>query len=325
MRFRAVMISLTLFCLGNLAESAPAPPRDYPKASEQGQEARGAAPRPVIELRGDLLSVRVHSAPWEAVLKEIERQTGVMIRVEGPMAGTLTQEFEALPLEKGLRRLFRDANLLFFYAKGTKGGPAGGTLTRVWVFPKEGIATEERQVRPPPSGPATGGKQDDLGSLVKNALESEEAEEREKALTALGDFKDPRIMGALIEALRDADAEVRDSAVDTLGQMKDERAIEPLSRALLEDPSEDVRESAADALGLVRHPRGVEALSKALGDPSASVRESAAESLGIIGGKDAIEVLRRAARDEDEDVREAAAAALRQLTGADRSGEESGK
>jgi len=66
-----------------------------------------AAPPAVRAFQGGRFSVEVHHAPWDAVLQPLERLTGIEILVRGPLIGTLTHTFEALPLEQGLRRLFR--------------------------------------------------------------------------------------------------------------------------------------------------------------------------------------------------------------------------
>ena len=140
MRCRALAIFL-LFGLGSLTVIPSIQSRDA-----RSLDPQVAAPRPMIEFRGDLLSVSVRNTSWEAVLKEIERQTGISIEVAGVLSGTLTQEFQSLPLEKGLRRLFRDANVLFFYTKETKENVAPEVLVRVQLFPKQGGVQGERQV-----------------------------------------------------------------------------------------------------------------------------------------------------------------------------------
>jgi hypothetical protein len=61
------------------------------------------------------------------------------------LTGTLTQEFDALPLEQGLRRLFRQVNTAFLYAPGLHAGATTAQLTQVWLVPRDGgVAT-----RPP--------------------------------------------------------------------------------------------------------------------------------------------------------------------------------
>jgi hypothetical protein len=134
----------------------------------QGQPVQRTSPRPAIELRGDLLSVRLRNVPWQAVLTEIQRQTGIMIHVEGRMAGALTQEFESLPLEKGLRTLFRDANVAFLYAAGAAEAATVDTLSRIWLFPRERIRGDAGLSRR--SVPELAAEpQDEPGSLEESA------------------------------------------------------------------------------------------------------------------------------------------------------------
>jgi hypothetical protein len=101
---------------------------------------QAAEPRAEIVFRDGRLSVSTHAAPWEEVLQELERYTGIQIRVKGPLAGTLTQAFEALPLEPALRRLFREVNTVFFYASGPHAQTVAAPLTEVWLVPKDGGA-----------------------------------------------------------------------------------------------------------------------------------------------------------------------------------------
>jgi hypothetical protein len=74
--------------------------------------------------------------------------------VKGPLAGTLTQAFEALPLEQGLRRLFRDVNTVFFYASGPHTGVPAAPLTQVWLVPR-GEGAVARPVSSPVGSPVT--------------------------------------------------------------------------------------------------------------------------------------------------------------------------
>jgi hypothetical protein len=141
---RALRLALTLCCWGILTSVAPFfVPVSNPPASVP--QAQAAAPQSVIEWSGDRLSVRLHNAPWAVVLQELERRTGVRIRMKGSLTGTLTQAFDALPLEQGLRRLFRDVNTAFLYAPGPHAGAAAAQLTQVWLVPRDsGVVT-----RPP--------------------------------------------------------------------------------------------------------------------------------------------------------------------------------
>jgi hypothetical protein len=176
------MLALLLFALGSLAEMALARSGDDAKAREQWQSVQRAAPRPVIELRGDLLSVKVRNAPWEVVMKELERQTGIAIQLEGRMPGVLTQEFASLPLEQGLRHLFREVNTVFFYAPGTQKGRGEEKLIRVWLLPRERSGAGERQVSSLPSRAVAGVTQEEFAALMQSAevISSEEGTQPEE-------------------------------------------------------------------------------------------------------------------------------------------------
>ena len=226
MRYRALTIFLLLAGLGSLT-AIPS----IQSGDKRSPEPQGAAPRPMIEFHGDLLSVSVRNTPWEAVLKEIERQTGISIEVSGVLSGTLTQEFQSLPLEKGLRRLFRDANVLFFYTKETKENVAPEVLVRVQLFPKQGAVQGERQVTHSPSetlvlkeqakpqdiakAPEEVRQENEAESEDQVSAEEESAEERLKALDILSQENN---MAALQKALLDADEAIRRRALELLAE-----------------------------------------------------------------------------------------------------------
>jgi hypothetical protein len=94
----------------------------------------------LIEFRDRRLSVRIRNAPWDQVIKEVSRRTGVTIEVMGTLNGTVSQEFEALPLEEGLTRLFGDADFVFSTPNQGQAGAVAAPSIRAWVFPKaEGV------------------------------------------------------------------------------------------------------------------------------------------------------------------------------------------
>jgi hypothetical protein len=191
----------------------------------------GEAPRVVIDWHDGRLSVRAYEAPWEAVLPALQRHTGVEIQVKGPLAGTLTQTFDALPLEQGLRRLFRQANVLWFYAPGGEPGAVGVRLVRVWLVPKEETAPEARQVRSLPSGltaaekrampdvvekPAEGvSRADEATPEEDRAVEEPDPAERLRGLDALAREGHTE---ALEQGLLDPDEAVRVRALELLEQ-----------------------------------------------------------------------------------------------------------
>jgi hypothetical protein len=96
-------------------------------------EAQAAEPRLVIDWRDGRLSINARASPWEDVLPALTRHTDITIRVHSTLTGTLTQAFEALPLDEGLRRLFRGLNTVFIYAPRPHAGATTALLTEVWL------------------------------------------------------------------------------------------------------------------------------------------------------------------------------------------------
>jgi HEAT repeats/PBS lyase HEAT-like repeat len=266
----------------------------------------------VLDVQAGRLSVQLQEVPWAVVLEALARQCGLTVRLQGRLEGTVTAAFEGLPLEQGLRRLFRMADLAFVYA----GAAPYSRVTQLWIWPRG----PDSPPTPPeaPHGPV-GILQDSMEAvLVQASMAAESGEGRQRALAALGergDPHDPRVREVLREALQDPAVAIRDSAVDALAALGDEAAVEELGWAVLEDPGEEVRNSAAHALGQLASPRALPALTQALADPVVTVRQNAAEALGRIGGMQALEALQQALHDEMEEVREVGREAWRQLTG----------
>jgi HEAT repeat protein len=87
--------------------------------------------------------------------------------------------------------------------------------------------------------------------------------------------------------------------------------LEPLEKALSQDPSPEVRAIAAQGLGYLGQPGSAKVLGRALHDPDQSVRWWAASSLVTVRPDPAVEDLAQAVtQDESADVRRAAVRAL---------------
>lgn len=86
-----------------------------------------------------------------------------------------------------------------------------------------------------------------------------------------------------VALLNDPSAVVRHEAAFFLGALKTMRSIEPLARALRDDPNELVRHEAAEALWDMDCNEGIDALSQAQNDPSLAVRETVAMALAELG------------------------------------------
>jgi len=121
---------------------------------------------------------------------------------------------------------------------------------------------------------------EDLKRLIEALKNAKDSIVRAKAVKALGNIRDLRVVEPLIQALKDEHWDVRRRAAWVLGNMG-EPAVEPLLQAL-EDEHWDVRRKAAWALGNIRDARAIEPLIQALRDEYPDVRRQAARSLAAL-------------------------------------------
>lgn len=140
--------------------------------------------------------------------------------------------------------------------------------------------------------------------LLLERLNDDDLEVGRIAARALGNFKNERVVTALIEVL-DADPELGSTAAKALGQIGDERAFEPLVD-LLENGENSSRQAVVAALIAIAHPETVRRVGNLLADPAAPVRESAVRIVGHFGAKGFEEKIFECCRDNDERVRKAA-------------------
>ncbi len=313
MRLHAFALALMVLALGSFLNMPPARAEDEAEARNQVQAALRAAPRLVIELHGDLLSMSVRDAPWGAVLKELERQTGILFRVRGTLGGTVTQEFASLPLEQGLRRLFRNANFLFFYVKGKQRGGSAEKLVRVWLFSKDGGGAEGRMLRSPAPEVAPPETWNGFGSVRETGdVNSREAEQptadegaREKRLGTLQVLAGQGDEEGLRQAVFDPDEIIQMAALDLLAERDQQRAVD----FLISSAKSDQPDTRLQALSLLHRTRYADertilaALSEALVDKDTSVKGYAIQALGERGGVAALGSLRRAFSDPDPSIR----------------------
>ena len=153
---------------------------------------------------------------------------------------------------------------------------------------------------------------EDLNRLIEALKYEKDSIVRAKAVKALGNIRDLRVVEPLIQALKDEHWDVRRRAAWALGNMG-EPAVEPLIQAL-KDEHWDVRRKAAWALGNIGDAKAIGPLIQALRDEYPDVREEAAWALGNIRDARAIGSLIQALRDEYPDVRRQAARSLAVLT-----------
>lgn len=325
MRSRVFLLVLLLLSSGRLAQVASARPQGLLMSGEPGPGPQVVTLRPVIEIHGDRLSVRARNAPWDVVLQELEQLMGARVHAERPLPGTLTQEFEAMPLEQGLRRLFRDANYVFLYAKGAPEKASIGKLAEIWLLPKAGSAAQERQ--PPPAsleaaaierrqqakaaGKAAEAVSPDreTKSERQSAVEEQNPAHRLEAVAAAAKEGDTE---ALREALLDPDPGIQARALELLVARDRPRALavlvnitksgEPSTRlqalSRLHAIGQSLDETDQAAQGTV-----LAALGAAVADEDMSIKSYAIEALAGWGKPNAMVYLRQAYSDPDPFVR----------------------
>jgi len=133
---------------------------------------------------------------------------------------------------------------------------------------------------------------DQIDGLILQ-LDNNNVELRRLAVESLGNYREERVVKALIKALEDKDTEVRMRAIVALGNTGNTIAI-PYLIKILEKDAEYLRACAATAMGKFIEDSVLEPLIKALEDPAPAVRKQAAISLGIIGYPEAIKPLEEA-------------------------------
>jgi hypothetical protein len=299
-----------LFCITVATPAMRVQAREQRKTGGYGLVAL-AAPF-VVEVRDDLLTVKVQQLPLEQVLKEVAQQSGISLRIQGSLAEPVSVVFENLPLDDGVKRLLKDRNFVLIYSRGPAGA-APQQLTEVLVFsttpatPASTVARrpEPESARGPARAGATGGQQQGgWSALISQGLQDGDPAVRKEVIERLGALGDKRAVEPLIRALGDEDVEVRTSATSALEDIRDERAIEPLGRILLADADEMVRAQAAQALAYIGGEQALAALEAALHDKATQVRRTVVEALISIGGERASALLEQVSADMQVDVQE---------------------
>lgn len=229
------------------------------------------------------LSLKVSSRPLHDVANEIFQQSGVTIAMGDGMPNPLiTIEFDDIPLEQGLRRLFEDYDTFFFYSR-IEGMPA--RLITVWVYP----ARQGQKLAPvflPPKQDknlaSTSLPRDSQGDECAQDVNNPDAFKRALAIKTLAERYGNAAAEAVKTGLADFDEHVRIEALQAALNKSVDVPIEALKEMAQYDPSALIR--SITLAGLVNQ----------------------AES-GLISQSVIWELLDIAQRDSDPDVSELAA------------------
>lgn len=189
----------------------------------------------------------------------------------------------------------------------------------LWPEVDRGTSVEEVGRRADLAQAQGGAVSDDTRRRVADALlvalDDENADVREEALSALAAMRDERAIPGLVAALGDPNADVRERALATLAQFDAPAAADAVLGAL-QDANPDVRERAARhvralmARGQLEDSTSLDVFSALLKDEVAGVREQAVRALGQLRTTDAVPVLIPMLMDSEADIREQAAVAL---------------
>ncbi|WP_094227735.1 HEAT repeat domain-containing protein [Methanolobus psychrotolerans] len=224
----------------------------------------------------------------------------------------------------GALRMFRDENLLPYFASHLKDQDSGMTAAKAM-----------REI-----GPAA-------VEFLIDALQDENREIRLRAAWTLNGMKDERIIKPLIACLKDEDKQIREKAYDGLLRIHSPEITEALLESLLLEKDKGILKKLCDLLEMNWEPdksraaaiywvtkrrcdkcvdigeEAVDVLIPVLQDQNTLFRKEAVIALGKIHDPRAIEPLKAILADPDKDVREAVVDALTELGVYDQSKTES--
>jgi hypothetical protein len=243
----------------------------------------GAAAVLWIAEHDGLWSAEVRDVPLTDLLHVLAERAGFALKVRGPRTGSITDRFEALPIEAALGRLARGHSLGLVYGVSPSGTE---TLAEVWL-----IAAD--QPTPPGEnqhhagarlrhgrGPQRGAQPGAVTELALILSRDEDPTARAQAAALLGREGTQEALGALASALDDADASVRIQIVRALVSAGREEVADDVARVLLGDHDPLVRRAAAFRLGMLRSGiAGIALRTAADTDRDDAVRATAAAAL----------------------------------------------
>jgi hypothetical protein len=211
------------------------------------------------------VTVDAHDADLADVLTRIAVGAEFALATSGDL-GRITATFTTTSIERALRQLVQDHELMLVYARGS--APGDARLVQVEVY----AATV-------PSRPAGRGGvpvasiPDDRGSRA----------ERRRALaeiTELGRSDDPEAAQRLTEMLATlSEPTLRVQAVYALRRTTNPAATATLGHLLLHDPDPRVRRAAARMLGSLSDPAAADALGAASAEADTSVQAEVRRAL----------------------------------------------
>ena len=215
--------------------STDKPPEEGEKKPDPREEK--PAPRPAVSYEGGLLDVSTRNRPLSRLLDSISRQARVAFILDPAVDDErVSVEFEALPLDEGIRQILKNQDAFYFY--GVNVEPRGDASDRTDNQTREKTTTPANEESPqePSAQPAEGptaslmavwvylkGRGQGIRPVppeswastreLRGWLSDPDPEMRARAAEALIERGGPRARQTLLDALQDRDEQVRSRAL----------------------------------------------------------------------------------------------------------------
>ena len=186
-----------------------------------------AAAQASVDWSNGLLSVKARGQPLSVVMREIEARTNIVVKNATQLVGTVTRDFDQLPLAEGLRQLLSAHNYLI--VEGARQRTAMVIVLGDGMHAAQGLEASAQ------AGPMAGKFASGAAVLVPAS--------RGGSARAVSAPAEP----SLERELASSDPAARIDAVERLGDRGDARSLALVQRAL-SDPSDAVRAVAQQAL-----------------------------------------------------------------------------
>jgi len=280
------------------------------QATPKIQSAREAL---LVEIADGRVSVETRNAPLVEVLKEIEKETDLPIRLDGTIDTKLSIRFRRLPLEAGLRRLLSGYNFVLSYdshsslsavevlSYGARGARETGHVRGTAQGTKDPVRRRTRE---------KGDSQKDgdlLRRIGNQALNSPSVITRADAVDDLYFADDEEYAAKILTGVlrHEADSDIRERVLDALESF-DDIPSQPVLEASVHDEDPGIRVQALEVIEDEEWAdvETIDTLTTALQDTSPDVRLLAVEILGDLEQLGALEFA--AYTTQDSEVRELA-------------------
>lgn len=251
-------------------------------AKKSGDEKNPAI---VLSVKAGLLSATINDAPLRQVLDALARQVPLEVYYSDNVAEQkITDTFERLPLEEGIRRVLKDTSHVLSYLEAVpaEDGRAAVRKMEIRIATSDTGSVSSAQQAVAPQGDEARARL--LEELIHKALHGAKPKDRVAALEALKEeFQEGEILPTFVEALKDKDVTVRGLALDLIATAKEPVPMNTVAEIAL-NTKEDrgLRASAVIFVGGRYFGENKDFLLKAAADPDKGVSHWAKIALKLL-------------------------------------------